>query len=409
MSADAQSSSRAPTIASAWWSHPAALRLGWLATAILAAVLIIVSDYRLHDPDSKLYTELASELAVRPVSEWCAPSWNGHWHRTDLFREHPPLLLWLGALANRFGVPAAQALALVNFAALFAGLALLYRVALRIHAPASARLAVGLWLLSPIFVQYLVRANQEHPLATALLLALFASVVVEGVARAGALWSLALLLAVGVKGSAGLSLIAVGAAHWVLWERSLRRLLPLLIGTTVLLLAAIAFEGWYGTATGESFWAFNLERQVGASVGGGRLLAKLANLVYYQVRPLWYGLPILPWVWLGLYGWVRHRRPAFAERRFWLGIVVAALFVGAFSLADRKADRYIFAMYPCLSLSATWVIEEYLPRLRHLVLWLDQRRAVVSWCTMAFVLFMVLAKIGFGSYFYRFIRIWPGA
>ena len=61
----------------------------WIAALAIAAALLVAVNYQSRDPDSALYARLSADLAVRPVSKWIAPEWNGAWNSQGLFREHP--------------------------------------------------------------------------------------------------------------------------------------------------------------------------------------------------------------------------------------------------------------------------------------------------------------------------------
>src|SRR5688500_1558232 len=71
----------------------------WIALPFVLYGLLQLTGYTLHEADSVLYSSQAVELAARPLSEWFAPEWWGLWNTQGLFREHPPFLHWVFALA----------------------------------------------------------------------------------------------------------------------------------------------------------------------------------------------------------------------------------------------------------------------------------------------------------------------
>ena len=73
--------------------------VGYLAVALLLAL----ARYDSRDPDSALYTAMSADLAARPVAEWIAPEWNGHWTLEGLYREHPAGIFVPAALLARLG------------------------------------------------------------------------------------------------------------------------------------------------------------------------------------------------------------------------------------------------------------------------------------------------------------------
>jgi 4-amino-4-deoxy-L-arabinose transferase-like glycosyltransferase len=383
---------------------------GWALTLMLCAGAVCLLDYHPHDADSRLYAEMVADMSATPLATWCAPAWNGHWNRQGLFYEHPPGHLWVGAALVRAGVPAAQALLWVNFAAFFLGLGLLYRLGQYLGGRPLGALAVLGWALTPAFLQYLVRGDQEHPLTCALLLGLYALVAVRPPLLVMAVWCVALTASVLLKGVAGLALLPVALLYWLTYERSLGRAVALLVGSGGALVVAWSFDAWYQASTGTSFWAHYFAGQVAHSVGRTASLAdKVVNLVYYLARPLWYGLPVVGALGLVLYRRLRDPALRTGGKAWALGLMVAAVFIGGFSLANRKADRYIFPVYPALALTAAWgVLHLQALRQRHARLF----RRCVDWAPyllMALVLVGVFAKIYVGTYHYSFIRWWPGA
>ena len=394
-----------------WWAQWEARSMAWAATLAACGAVVWFMGYQVHDADSRLYAAMASDLARTSASVWCAPQWWGHWQRQGLFYEHPPGMLWLGALLIRAGVPSFCALYWVNFAAFFGSMALLWRVGHFLGGRVLGMMAVLGWVLTPAFVQYLVRGDHEHPLTFAVLLGLYVLVVVRAPAVTLALWALALSLGIFIKGLAGLALVPVGAIYWLLYDRSAARALQLLGGTAVAFALAGAFDTWYHAVAGASFWQHYFAGQVAFSVGQApSVLSKANNLLYYAARPLWFGLPLVVAMLWGLVLHHRQRNEPLRAKAWVLGLLVAAVFIGGFSLADRKADRYIFPIYPALALAAAW-------------LWLDIPQGVpaqvcravrsrLAWLPYALMLGLLVAvclKVYIGTYHYSFIRLWPGA
>lgn len=394
-----------------WWANWKARSLAWAATLAACAAVVWGMGYQVHDADSRLYAAMASDLARTPASAWCAPQWWGHWQRQGLFFEHPPGMLWLGAIFIRAGVPAFCALYWANFAAFFGSMALLWRIGHFLGGRVLGMMAVLGWVLTPAFLQYLVRGDREHPLTFAVLLGLYTLVVVRGPLTTLVLWALAMTLGIFIKGLAGLALLPVAAAYWLFYDRGGARAAQLLAGTLLALGLAAAFDAWYQVVTGASFWENYFAGQVAFSVGRTQtLLNKAGNLLYYTARPLWFGLPLMVAILWGLVLHHRQRNEPLRAKAWVLGLLVAAVFIGGFSLADRRADRYIFPIYPCLALAAAW-------------LWLDIPQGVpaqvcravrsrLAWLPYALMLGLIAAvclKVYIGTCDYPFIRLWRGA
>jgi len=390
--------------------------------------LTLVTGYELHDPDSRLYAGLSADLAARPVADWVAPEWGGRWSRDGLFREHPPGMLWLGAALARLGLGGFGAVYTVNFICLFLELLLLFRLGRRLGGPLVGAAAIFAWAANPTFIQYLVRGNHEHPLALAVVLTLYALAGTRtGRARLLA-WIVALGLAVWVKGVSGLALLPIAGAYWLVYERRARLFAEVALGALVVLATLLVFELAYRAHTGESFWQVYLERQVRFSLGAGSGEAALAsgtagplvtlahkarNVAYYLARPLWF---FFPWVFFVAYALVqrlRHRRVAgeTTTLAFGLGLIPAVVFLFGFSLADRKADRYVMPCYPGLALAfGWWLVHGDPPRLvRALGAWLERRWRALPYALSLGLLVGVGVKIFVGTYYYWDIRFWSGA
>ncbi len=394
----------------------------WVVSFILCVLLPIRADYRTHDPDSTLYAQMSFDLAQRPFSEWAAPEWNDHWERQGLFFEHPPGLLWLGAALIRLGVPEFQALYCINFLCYFLSLLLLSRLAkgwpssnTRDDTEQNLDVMVPLfWMLTPGFCQYVVRGNHEHPLALTVVMTMVVLIgaTQRGLLASAGLWSLALLVAIFVKGLSGVALVLIYVLLVVLFQRDRRSLLVFIIGLLAAVAGWIAFERWYVTQTGVHFLTNYLSVQVSRSVGEFGIMVvfqKLYNLVYYLGRPLWFFAPWLYFILYALYRKVAFKEPLGNDLRWWSGLVVATVFIVGFSLADRKADRYIFPCYPILAISAAWLMAHATWR------WCEAIRRFIrrhhAWIEFAMPVFLIVAvcvEMYFGTYHYRFIHLWPG-
>jgi 4-amino-4-deoxy-L-arabinose transferase-like glycosyltransferase len=328
----------------------------------------------------------------------------------------------LGAALIRVGIPEFQALYCVNFLCYFLSLLVLSRMATRRvdRAFNCAERNVDImaplfWMLTPGFCQYLVRGNHEHPLALTVVMTVFVVIGAQkrNVLASAGLWSLALLVALFIKGLAGCALILIFALLFLFFERNRRTLLVFSIGLLVAAIGWIAFEQWYASQTGVHFLNNYLSVQVSRSVGEIGMTVvfqKLYNLIYYLGRPLWFFAPWIYFILYALYRRVRLKEPLGNDVRWWCGLLVATVFIVGFSFADRKADRYIFPCYPILALSCSWLMAHATWR------WCEAVRSFVqrhrAWIVYAMPLSLVVGvciEMYFGTYHYRFIHLWPGA
>jgi hypothetical protein len=194
-----------------------AIVLLWCAALTVAASLLVAVDIRTRDPDSTLYTKLASALADRPVSRWIAPEWGGAWDQHGLFREHPVGILIPSVLAIRAGFPREQAPYAVNMLYQAAVIVLIPLVAGALVRRAEAHALASVLQLLPIAFVYRIRGNQEHPL----LMCFLALIYGAHLARSTRAWIgmplmiAALCFLVLVKGAFAMFAI-VAAALWLL-------------------------------------------------------------------------------------------------------------------------------------------------------------------------------------------------
>jgi 4-amino-4-deoxy-L-arabinose transferase-like glycosyltransferase len=337
--------------------------LAWTAALVTAGLALAWLAYGSRDADSRLYAQIAARMSTEPFGRWIAPEWPTGWYLTGPFVEHPVGVFLIPALLGRLGYPALQGAYLAN--ALYQVLSiLLVRRLAGIFAPGlGARTVVWAVQLIPIAFTYRARANHEPALLLLLLCALHA---VErsrvrarwGIALAGALVCLAL-----VKGLVGLLGFPI-CALW-LWARggeatSRRGVVGawacLGAGIGAVWLAAEGYDALYEVATGQSFLALYLGRQVApamATQSEALVVQKAYNLVWYGGRLLWFPCPWSLAVILGCWAWIRSKvaREVASEdararyRGLFFAVAVASLYAVLFSLSDRRADRYIYAAY----------------------------------------------------------------
>jgi 4-amino-4-deoxy-L-arabinose transferase-like glycosyltransferase len=336
----------------------------WLAALALGALLLAWLHLATRDPDSRLHVGIAARLAEEPPSRWIAPEWWGLWRSQGLFREHPAGIFWLPALFARVGYPATEAAYLAN--ALYQALTLivLARLAALVASPLEARALTWLVQLIPIAFVYRVRANHEQAVLLCVLAALLATERSLVRARWAALTAVAFAALALVKG-VFVILAPVVCGVWLLLRggaapRAARRGAWIGLGAATLSIAAVAaaYEWSYRAVTGQPFLAVYLGQQLGVAAAPHSeawLLQKAENLIWYVGRVLFFPLP---WSLAALVVAVKERAAlarlarsagraaARPEIRALASVVaIALLYVAAFSLSDRKADRYIFPVY----------------------------------------------------------------
>ena len=354
------------------------MALAWTAAFLLAVVLIPVTGFVSADPDSKLYADISSRLSMEPITRWIAPEWWGFWNSDGLYFEHPVGLFVVSAALARVGYPVEQAAYAVNALYQVLSFVLIAAIAASVLPAREAR-ALG-WLLQllPIAFVFRVRANHEYAVLAGALFAIYATER----SRRHTGWTVGMLagflFVLCIKGIFAF-IVPVTCALWLFAREGL----PGRAGTAWAAVIAMPFLGgaaaWvydaaYIEATGRSFLAMYGGRQLpqDAMVGGFSVLQAFYNGLWYAGRIAWYAFPwsilaaILAvgavrnaewWPERHHHGGSASRHPPYvrasssdgdrqdARQAAWFAIVSALALAGAFSLAHRKADRYIFPVY----------------------------------------------------------------
>jgi 4-amino-4-deoxy-L-arabinose transferase-like glycosyltransferase len=386
----------------------AAVRSGVLffLTYIVLCAIVSVFPYEYYDSDSSCYSSLSQKLAFQPLAKWCAPEWWGHGGNQGLFRDHPPGILWLPAFLVRAGVKGPSAALCANFIYILFSLYFLFKLARFWGDAAFGWAAVFGFVLTPIFLQYLIRANQEHALNLAIISGIYGLARSEESFRHKGLFVLAFLFAVFIKGLSALILTLLAIIYWIVILRN-RKPLFLIAGAHLLaLVATLLFELWYRGVTGTSFWAAYLAFQGGRSLGSLLSpLGKIYNFLWYDARALWFAAP---WIILGIWSLFKSRKEKLGVFKdpFSRFLVFGSLAIMvSFSLADRKADRYIFPAYGLLVLASVRIFSNIKPGFLSWVRRQEQRLPIVL-CILLIVFSFL--RVFFHSFLYHFIRFWPG-
>jgi hypothetical protein len=384
--------------------------LAWTGALLAVAIALPALRYRTRDPDSVLYAEMAARMSAQPIARWIAPEWPPRWYMRGLYREHPAGVFAPPALLARLGYPADQAAYTVNAAYQVLTLVLVQRLAAALVVPVEARALAWLLQLLPIAFTYRVRANQEQAVVLLMVAALLGTELSRSRRRWALLTAAGLVGLVLVKGVLGL-LGPVVCALWLLARRpaagSSRAEWTALAGAVVaVVLAVIAYEAAYRGATGEPFLAPYLTRQLGvaAVAQSEALLAQKAyNLAWYLGRVLWFPFP---WsIALLLAALSRTGRAGARASGLGFALAVTALYVGLFSLSDRRADRYIFPVYYAVGAAGAVAALRASARFRGVAERLD--RGGATWPAALFLVLFALHVAGGRLLRLPTIKLWP--
>jgi hypothetical protein len=366
---------------------------------------------------------MSARMSELPTRQWIAPEWWGFWGLSGPYHEHPVGMFVVPAALARTGYPAGQAAYAVNAFYQCASFLLIVLIA-RSVVPRARADALG-WIvqLLPIAFVFRIRANQEYAVLAGVLFALYACER----SRTRAPWVvgmlagfLAVLLVKGVfafvvplvcvlwllarggaapQGEQGADGSQVGQGFSPARFRT-----PSAAWAGVFLmpvagaLATWAYESAYLAETGRSFLEVYRARQVpeGALTAGSPIVRTAYTLVWYAGRVAWYAFPwsILGvaaiWGARGLTDWWPRRSGAGPAGRegAWFAAAVTVALVVAFSLAHRKADRYIFpAYFSAAALGGAWALARF-PRFDRAAAVLDR-----AWLPPALHVALVLLRL----------------
>jgi 4-amino-4-deoxy-L-arabinose transferase-like glycosyltransferase len=351
--------------------------VAWIVALVLTSGLIALTHYESRDDDSHLYAGISARLSQLPVSQWIAPDWWGFWTLHGPYCEHPVGIFVLPAALGRLGYPPEQAAYAVNALWQVASVVLASLIAGYVLTRRDSRALAWLLQFLPIAFVFRVRANHEYAVLAGVLFAVYAAER----ARTRSAWTVGMVagfvLVLLVKGVFAI-IVPVACALWLFARTDptdARRGWPawaaLAAMPVVGLFVTWAYETAYLDVTGRSFLAVYRSRQLpeGALTGGSPLVRTAYSAAWYTARVIWYAFP---WSLMaavlavrgvrtgGIWPWARPvegasraggatqadaAERARARQGAWFAIATGLALTGAFSLAHRKADRYIFAVY----------------------------------------------------------------
>jgi 4-amino-4-deoxy-L-arabinose transferase-like glycosyltransferase len=379
----------------------------FVITYIILCALVIVFPYEIKDADSQVYSDIGKQLAYAPIIQWCAPLWREANQGFELFQAHPPGIFWVTAIFVRMGVPGESAALCANFLYLLLSLYVIYLLVSHFGGTVFGWGAVFGYMITPIFLQYLIRANHEVPLNLAVMAGLYGYVRSNESRKFQVLFILALIFAVFTKGFSALALLLIVLLYWILYLKNTKGIVLILVAFILTSGMMCLFEFWYQSIThGISFWQNYLSWQGGlTSEVKFTPLNKIINFIWYLSRAIWYPFP---WLFFALYGLLKPKRttkPIVNIKFYKFCLMAAALIILCFSLFDRKADRYIFTAYCLISISGIWVLFSVKPGITQFF-----KKNENLLCLVFSIILVVISVlvIYFHAYHYRFIKFWPG-
>ncbi len=372
----------------------------WTLCIFLMYELLAAVHYPLRDPDSRLYELISASLEQRPHVEWLAPMWPPGKAKSGLFVEHLPFFFWPTAILGGWGV--ARPALLANLVYFLGCLYLLFLIARGLLGHEGAWLTVGLYAISPLGVQYLVRANQENAWALGFLGALYCL----REQKRGRAWTLAFVwfavFAFLIKGVLALALFPALAGLWFWSSRRKEELVCFAAAIGTIAVLCVGYEWTYRRITGETFFENYIAAQMSyvyrdEAISWGR---KLLNPIYYAANILWFALPSSLLALYGAYRGRQRREPPTAAQKLTY-ICSGSYFALALPIA-RRAARYIFPAYSLIHLPAAQLLCDGAPKLRA---WLARRQRYLPYGLMLLLGAVLVARVMVDLHFYRFVQV----
>jgi hypothetical protein len=382
----------------------------WLAAWLVTALLIAGTHYESRDPDSQLYAGISARLVREPMAQWIAPQWWGFWNSEGPYCEHPVGMFVVPAVLGLAGYPSGQAAYAVNALYQIFSFALVTMIAATLVPRHAGALGWVLQLL-PIAFVFRVRANQEYAVLAGFLFAIYATER----ARTRPAWVAGMLggfcAVLLVKGVFAF-MVPVACCLWLVSRVASnarpRQDWPAWLGLGLMpvagLIVTLGYETAYFNATGRSFLEIYRSRQLPEeALGPASVVWRVAYTAgWYAARIIWYPFP---WSVIALgaaaaclrrgqwWPWVSASRGSNAERDAgwqgaWFAIVTASALTAVFSLAHRKADRYIFPVYFLIAAAGAGAALQRSEALRRIASRLDR-----PWTPAAVYLFLVLLTL----------------
>jgi len=376
------------------------LALAWAACLLALYFMVASTGYPLRDPDSTLYESIAAQLSRRPASEWIAPLFPPGRFKEGLFLEHLAAFFWPAAALGKLGFSRGAVLA--NFLYFGGCLYLLYRLAASVADEVVAWGAVCSYTVSPLGIQYLLRANHENAWALAFLAGFFCLRELPRSRWFGLGFALAGLFAFAVKGVLALSFFPVLLAFWLVVSRRAADLSWFALCGALIACFAAAYELAFRRTTGQPFFAPYIAIQTGyvAAFEQRAVLQKLINPLYYLANILWFALPASMGAVVGFWRTRKGREPLRLDQ--WTALAGSGTLVLLLSTMTRRAVRYILPAYALLHIPGARTLLELFPALRRFI---ERRRAAMPWLLMAALLVLLPLRVAFDLRFYRFVRV----
>jgi hypothetical protein len=343
----------------------------WLCAFFIAAFVLSNSHFKSESNDSKYYTDLVVRYQNQNWQNVISPKWGINYWGFDpntYMRDQFPGQLILGITVSKLGVPAEQALHILEMLFQIGSIFLLVQIARQfISEEKSSVIYYGL-LLTPLAFSYNIRANHELGIMFFCLLSLYSGLKLSTSRFWSLLSALSCMMLLMIKGPFfifGLALTFLGYGFTEKKSNLWNLIFALTLCSLVIILTAYGYESLFFKVTRQSFFLefYKIQIQQRALLSSHEhsfLVQKIMNFYYYFWHYLAYSLP---WGLLALIVTTKNANKknekkaelvSFLKSRLSNCLLASAfVFCFMFAMSDRTAGRYVFPAYYIFS---AWVI-----------------------------------------------------
>ncbi|WP_417336296.1 glycosyltransferase family 39 protein [Halobacteriovorax marinus] len=337
----------------------------WILVIAVLAIIIVRTDYAARENDSRLYSIFTQQLAGKPFSKINTLEWQGSSAfsetETPYVRDHLIGQFIFPVIIAKLGYSSKHAIYLANIIYKALSLYFIYLLVSYYFEKNIALLTTILIQLTPISLNYQMRANHEPLLLLLTLASLYCSIRVKDSKFFSIPTFLATQLCFLVKGIAFIPIMPIIFIANIFNQENIRKpnIKQLLILSAICfstILTAIAYEYLFRSNTGHSFFEKYIQVQImGRSFAEDKsnifLLSNIKTFTYYIGRVLVYSMP---WSLIAIIILLRNKfklQITDKSKNLYLTLLLSSLiYILVFSISSRTASRYIYPAYYLLNI-----------------------------------------------------------
>jgi len=347
----------------------------WILVIAVLAIIIVQTDYEARENDSRLYSIFTQQLAGKPFSKINTLEWQKQSPyleiETPYVRDHLIGQFIFPVIIAKLGYSSKHAIYLANIIYKALSLYFIYLLVSYYFEKNIALLTTILIQLTPISLNYQMRANHEPLLLLLALASLYCSIRIKDSKVFSIPTFLATQLCFLVKGIAFIPIMPIIFIANIFNQENIRKpnIKQLLILSAICfstILTAIAYEYLFRSKTGHSFFEKYIQVQImGRSFAEDKsnifLLSNIKSFTYYIGRVLTYSMP---WSLIAIVILLRNKfklQITDKSKNLYLTLLLSSLiYILVFSISSRTASRYIYPAYFFVStVSMTFLFKNY--------------------------------------------------